>query len=126
MSLILDAGALVALERNDRAMWRRLKSARRSRTPPITHGGVIAQAWRGGTGRQTQLARALQATEVVPLDDFLGRRAGVLLARSGLTDAIDAALAAVADHGDQIITSDPDDLAILVAAGTRRVDVVPT
>ena len=126
MSVILDAGALVALERNERAMWRRLKAARRSGTPPMTHGGVIAQVWRGGTGRQALLARALQAVEVVPLDVELGRWAGVLLARSGLADAIDAALAAMADHGDQIITSDPDDLAVLVAASTRRVDVVPT
>ena len=49
----------------------------------------------------------------------------VLLARSGLTDAIDAAVAALADHGDQIITSDPDDLAVLAAAANRRIDVVP-
>lgn len=62
----------------------------------MTHGGVIAQVWRGGAGRQTRLARALQAVETVPLDEELGRRAGVLLARSGPVDAIDAALAA---HG---------------------------
>ena len=94
-------------------------------SPPKTHGGVVAQVWRGGTGRQARLARALRAVEVVPLDAELGRRAGVLLARCGLQDAIDAALAAMADHGDEIITSDPDDLAILVAAGNRRVDIVP-
>ncbi|MDE0375760.1 MAG: hypothetical protein OXK16_07335 [bacterium] len=91
----------------------------------MTHGGVTAQVWRGGTGRQTRLARALQAVETVPLDEELGRRAGVLLARSGLSDAIDAALAAMAAHGDPIITSDPLDLAALVAVSNRRVDVVP-
>lgn len=85
---------------------------------------MIAQVWRGGTGRQTRLARALNAVETVPLDEELGRRAGVLLARSGLSDAIDAALAAMAAHSDQIITSDPADLAVLVAATDRRVDVV--
>ena len=63
--------------------------------------------------------------DTVPLNDALGRRAGVLLARSGLSDPVDAALAAMAAHGDQIITSDPDDLAALVAATDRRVDVVP-
>lgn len=125
MSIILDAGALVALERDDRAMWRRLKAALLSGNPPMTHGGVIAQVWRGGAGRRTRLARALQAVETVPLDDELGRRAGVLLARSGLIDAIDAALAAMAAHGDQIITSDPHDLAALVAVTGRRIDVVP-
>ncbi len=125
MSVILDAGAFVALERNDRAMWRRLKAALQSGSPPMTHGGVIAQVWRGGTGRQARLAGALHAVETVPLDDELGRRAGVLLARSGLSAAVDAALAAMAAHSDQIITSDPDDLAALVASTDRRVDVVP-
>ena len=125
MSIILDAGALVALERGDRATWRRLKAALLSGSPPMTHGGVIAQVWRGGTGHQTRLARALQAVETVPLDEELGRRAGVLLARSGLSDAIDAALAAMAAHGDRIITSDPHDIAVLVAVTSRRVDVVP-
>ncbi len=126
MSVILDAGALVALERDDRAMWRRLEAALHSGSPPMTHGGVVAQVWRGGTGRQVRLARALRAVEAIPLDDELGRRAGVLLARSGRSYAIDAALAAMADHGDQIVTSDPDDLAALVAATDRRIDVVPT
>ena len=125
MSEILDSGALIALEGDDRRMWRRLKGSLRAASPPKTHGGVIAQVWRGGTRRQTRLATALQAVEIVPLDAGLGRRAGVLLARSGLSDAIDAALVALADHGDQIITSDPDDLAVLVAAGNRRVDIVP-
>jgi len=31
----------------------------------------------------------------------------------------------LADHGDQIITSDPGDLSILAAASNRRIDVVP-
>ena len=66
MSVILDAGAFVALERNDRAMWRRLKAALQSGSPPMTHGGVIAQVWRGGTGRQALLARALHAVETAP------------------------------------------------------------
>ena len=125
MTEILDSGALIALEGDDRRMWRRLKAALQAETPPRTHGGVVAQVWRGGTGRQTRLAMALQAVEVVPLDAVLGRRAGVVLARSGLTDAIDAALAASADHGDQIITSDPRDLALLAATTNRRIDIVP-
>ncbi len=125
MTLIMDSGAFVALERNDRAMWRRLKAAQLAGTPPVTHGGVVAQVWRGGSGRQALLARALRAVEVEPLDEVLGRSAGVLLARSGLADAIDAGVAALAQHDDQIITSDPDDLASLVAASVCRVDVIP-
>ena len=59
------------------------------------------------------------------LDAAVGRRAGVLLARTGLTDAIDAALVAIADHGDRVITSDPGDLAVLAASTDRRIDIVP-
>ena len=126
MTLIFDAGAFVALEREDRAMWRRLKAAQQAGMPPITHGGVVAQVWRGGTGRQALLARAFQGIEVAPLGDELGRRAGVLLARCGLSDAIDASVAALASHGDQIMTSDPDDLAALIEASGWRVDVIPS
>jgi len=125
MSEILDAGGLISLGSGDRRMWRRLKGALRAADPPRTHGGVVAQVWRGGTGRQARLASALQAVEIVPLDAELGRRAGMLLARSGLSDAIDAALVALADHGDLIVTSDPGDLALLAAASNRRIDVVP-
>ena len=124
MSLILDAGAFVALERNERSMWRRLQAALVAGQPPVTHGGVVAQVWRGGGGRQALLARALRATEIVAVDEDLGRRAGALLARSGLDDAIDAAVAALAGHGDTIVTSDPDDLAALIDASRQRVDVV--
>ena len=83
MRTILDAGAFVALERDDRAMWRRLKSLLLSGSaPPLTHAGVVAQVWRGGSGRQTRLAKALQAIEVAPLDLELARLSGVLQARS--------------------------------------------
>ncbi|WP_420443514.1 hypothetical protein [Candidatus Poriferisodalis sp.] len=124
MSLVLDSGALISLERNDLATWERLSIAHRTGRPPITHGGVIAQVWRGGTGRQTRLARALRGIRTEPLDDALGRRAGVLLARSGLADAIDAALVALCDHDDEILTSDPDDIAVLVDAAGLRVDIL--
>ena len=126
MRLVLDAGAFVALERDDRAAWRRLKAALVSgRRPPLTHAGVVAQVWRGGAGRQARLARALRSIETVPLDLDLARRSGVLLARSGMRDAIDAAVVVLAEDGDRIVTSDPDDIAALAAGGGRRVDIVP-
>lgn len=52
--------------------------------------------------------------------------AGVLLARTATSDAIDAALAVLARHGDRVVTSDPDDLALLVGATGQRVDVIAT
>ncbi len=125
MSLLLDAGALIALERDDSETWALFRRARRTGQPPMTHGGVVAQVWRGGTGRQARLAAALRSTRVAPLDDVLGRSAGVLLARSGLADAVDAALVALCRPGDQILTSDPDDLAALANAARVDIDITP-
>ena len=124
--MVLDAGAFVALERNDRAMWRRLKGALIDGEPPITHGGVVGQVWRGGPGRQVLLARALQAVDGIALTVELGRQAGLLLTASGTSDVVDAAVVVLANHEDIIITSDPGDIARLVETSGRRIDVVPT
>jgi hypothetical protein len=115
MTLILDAGALLALEKNDQAVWERFRSARLAGFPPVTHAGIVGQVWRAGGPRQALLATALAATEVVPLDEELGRRAGRLLGRSGARDVIDAALVLLAEDGDEIVTSDRTDLAKLSA-----------
>ena len=125
MRLLLDAGALLALERGERATWEQLKAGRRAGVGMLTHGGVVGQVWRGGHGRQALLALALQGVEVVPLDEDLGRRAGVLLGRSGAADVVGAALVALAEDDDRIVTSDPLDIQALVAVAGRHVDVVP-
>jgi hypothetical protein len=124
MTLIFDAGALIALERGDRETWDRFDDERTTRTPPITHGGVIGQVWRGGGARQVRLVRALVGLRILPLDAALGRAAGMLLARTGQRDVIDAALVLLARDGDRIITSDPDDLAPLARAADLDVELV--
>lgn len=123
MTLVLDAGALVAIDRNDRAMWVRLKAAHEAGRLPVTHAGVVGQVWRG-SARQARLARALAAVDVAPLDEPLGRAAGALLAASGTADVIDAAVVLLADDGDDIVTSDPDDIARLAEAAGRRVRLI--
>ncbi|GAC1538491.1 MAG: hypothetical protein NVS3B12_23680 [Acidimicrobiales bacterium] len=125
MTLFLDAGALLALERDDAKMWRRMKSAAAAGVSVVTHGGVVAQVWRGGHGRQALLARALNGVEVVALDDRLGRAAGLLIGKARSTDAIDAAVVALTTDGDRIVTSDPIDIAVLVEASGRHVDIIP-
>jgi hypothetical protein len=124
VTLVLDSGALIALEKNDRAMWRRLKAALLSGEVPISHGGVVGQAWRGGGPRQALLAKALEGIHVRALDERLGRTAGALLARAGTSDVIDAALVILAEDGDDIVTSDPDDLEPLAAHLGRHVELL--
>jgi hypothetical protein len=122
--LVLDAGALVAVERGDRDIAALLKRELLAGRVPLTHGGVVAQVWRGGRGRQAQLARLLPGIDIAPLDDALGRRAGVLLGRARATDAVDAAVIATAAGGDIVLTSDPDDLRGLAEAAAVHVDTV--
>jgi hypothetical protein len=123
VTLVLDAGALIALERNDRSMWVRLRREHSARRVPVTHAGIVGQVWRGGT-RQACLAHALAGINVRPIDGELGRSAGSLLAVAGMSDVIDAALVLLARDGDEIVTLDIDDVADLAAAADRHVEVV--
>jgi hypothetical protein len=122
--LVLDAGAFVAVERGDREVVALVKRERLSGRAPVTNGGVVGQVWRGGRGKQVPLARLLAGVEVVPIDDLLGRRAGTVLARSGRSDAIDAAVVCLATDGDDILTSDPDDLRDLAQAAGIHVELI--
>lgn len=123
MSLVLDSGALVALERNERPMWARLKAAQLAGDLPLTHAGVLGQVWRGGP-RPARLSQALAGIDVRSLDEPLGRAAGQLLADSGLADVIDAAVVLLATDGDEIVTIDRDDLEQLAAASGRHVELI--
>jgi hypothetical protein len=106
-------------------MWRRLKSMLLRNEVPLTHGGIIGQAWRGRGPRGALLAVALASIDVRSLDGDLGKRSGELLARAKKSDVIDAALVLLSADGDVIATSDPDDLAPLARTAGRLVDLLP-
>jgi hypothetical protein len=124
MSLVLDTGAFVAIERGDRETMALLKNELVSGRVPVTHGGIVGQAWRGGTGRQAGMARLLPGIAVTPLDASLGKRAGVLLGRARTADVIDAALVLLAAHGDSVLTSDPGDMAHLADSAGLELEIV--
>jgi hypothetical protein len=123
--LVLDAGAFVAVERGDRDVVALVKRERLSGRAPVTSGGVVAQVWRGGRGRQLQVARLLAGVEVAAIDDRMGRRAGMLLARCGQSDAVDASVVCLAADGDDILTSGPGDLRALAEAADIHVELIP-
>ena len=122
-TLVLDAGALIALDRNDRSMWVRLKGLHLAGARPVTHGGVVGQVWRGGP-RQARLATALAGMDVRSLDERLGRVAGELLGSTRMSDVVDAALVVLAADGDEIITLDSDDLERLAASAGRHIELI--
>jgi hypothetical protein len=123
-ALILDAGAFVAVDRDDRAIFARLRAAQQQGLELRTNPMVVAQVWRDRHGRQANLARLLHAVDVRPIQDQDGRAAGALLGHTGTADPIDAAVVLLAEPGDRILTGDPDDLTVLAeAAGCRAVVV---
>lgn len=124
MTVLVDAGALIAIERGDRDVIALVKRERLREASIRSHGGIVGQVWRGGRDGQVRIARFLAGADIAPLDDLLGRRAGVLLGRAGASDVVDAALVVLADDGDEILTSDPADIARLAADHGAHVEIV--
>lgn len=123
-ALILDAGTLVSVDRNDRAMIARLRASQQHGLELRTNAMVVAQVWRDRHGRQVNLARLLQAVDVRAVSQRDGRDAGILQAAAGTSDAIDATVVLLASVGDRILTSDPGDIARLAAAADNRAVVI--
>lgn len=120
MTLILDSGAFVALERGERAMWRRLKAELVAGRVPLTHGGVVGQVWRGrGRARRSSPRRCRGSAS-----SRWTRPPGEPLGTGGGADVIDAAVVLLAQDGDRIVTSDPDDLEALARAAGRQVALI--
>lgn len=122
--MILDAGALIAVSRNDRAMIARLVVAEQEGDELTTHPMVVAQVWRDPRGRQAQLARLLTGVKIVAISDALGRRCGELLGRARTPDPVDAAVVLIASEGETIATSDPEDILHLARADGRTLQIV--
>lgn len=96
MSLVLDAGALIAIERGDREIAAIIEVARRDQRSLTVPAGVVGQVWRGS--RQARVARLLGARDVTvePLTDAVARAAGLLCGAAGTSDVIDATVVVVA------------------------------
>ncbi|HTT89872.1 MAG TPA: PIN domain-containing protein [Acidimicrobiales bacterium] len=119
---VLDTGALVGFERNDRRVVAIVARALDHGDTLFVPAGVVAQAWRDGT-RQTRLARLLRSTlcDVVVLDDYGARAAGQLCGATDTADVVDSSVVVAArERRVRIITSDPNDLRRL----DRHVDLV--
>ena len=110
--ITFDAGGLIALDRNDRrviVLAARAAEAGAQITVPAT---ALAQAIRQ-PGRQARLARLIRqpTTDVVPLDRVDATNVGRLLATTETADIADAHVVICARRsGQQVLTSDPDDL----------------
>lgn len=111
--VVLDSGALIAFERNDRRVRRLIELAVEHDRMLHVPTGVVAQVWRNGA-RQARLVRLISsgALQIQSLDLDEAKAIGVMCGSAGVGDVIDASVALVARrHRALVITSDPDDIA---------------
>ena len=118
--VVLDAGALIAIERGNRAVQALLERIKKGGTKILVPAGVVADVWRDGA-RQARIAKLLAApeTEVVSLNDRRARIAGIMLGLAGTGGVVDASVVVCArEHGSDVpvLTSDPGDLSALDGA----------
>lgn len=120
--LTLDAGALIAFDRNQRRVVALLARVLAHGGSLAVPAGVVAQVWRDGR-RQVRLARLLASpdVEIEPLDDRRARAAGQLCGARRTADIVDASVILCAQgRGHRVLTSDPADLRAL----SQRVHLV--
>ena len=115
MKAILDAGALVAVDRRDRALGAQLRVLQRQGTPLRASAAVVGQVWRDGR-TQVNLARVLAGVGIEALGADDGKRIGDLLGQAGSADVVDGHVALLVSREDVVLTSDPGDIRVLLQA----------
>jgi hypothetical protein len=115
MKAVLDAGALVAVDRRDRMTGARLRVLQQQGTPVRVSSAVVGQVWRDGR-KQANLARVLAGVGIEALGKDDGKRIGELLALVGSADVVDAHVALMTAPADLVLTSDPGDIRALLQA----------
>lgn len=123
MTVVLDAGALIAIDRRDRAVGAMLRIAQQQHVAVRSSGGAVAQVWRDGA-RQANLARVLSGVDVAALDLAAAKRIGPLLGATETSDAIDGHVAQLATAGGHLVTSDAEDMRRLLGNRVRDVTIL--
>jgi PIN domain nuclease of toxin-antitoxin system len=110
--VVLDAGALIALERGDARMRALCREAQVRSVRLVVPAGVVAQVIRD-SARQVALRALLNSStcQVPALDRALAEAAGSLCGRTGTSDIVDASVVLIArrEHAP-VATSDVEDL----------------
>jgi predicted nucleic acid-binding protein len=108
---VFDTGALIAIERRDLRMSKRLMRARELKALILVPTPVLGEWWRGRTDWREAI---LAAVIVEPLDAALAKTAGEAMAKTRGATLVDAVvMASAARSGGVVYTSDFGDLARL-------------
>lgn len=131
-SILLDAEALSALARGDRSMQAWATFAKRSDSVIFASCLTLAEVI-DGTARDVGVRRAAKAVRVLDVSSEIGYRAGQLRAaavasrrkhRDLTVDAVVAATALTLPTPVVVLTSDPEDLRLLLAGHDVRAEAI--
>jgi hypothetical protein len=126
---VLDAGALIQLDRGNQEVLSALKVAFDRGEVVDVPAGVIGQAWRN-PDRQVLLSRTLKRCNEVDLNGATARAGGQLCGRATTSDVIDASVALAVAYAQRsgeevtLLTSDSDELGVLLSVLDTRARIV--
>ena len=116
-NLVLDAGALIGLERGSETIAGLIEAADKRGDGVVIPASALAQVWRGGPGA-ARLVKLLRTCEVDPLDEGRAKEIGVRLGAHGASDVADAHVVCCAvEREAALATSDVDDMDLLIEPG---------
>ncbi|MGO9218314.1 MAG: PIN domain-containing protein [Streptosporangiaceae bacterium] len=125
MKYVYDSGALIAIERSrDSTQVTSHEERLAARDQIIVPAPAAAQVVRH-PAHQARLMLTLRSCRVIPFSDADVSPVGELLARSGTADVVDGfvALTAALERA-AVITSDPDDIGLLLSTMGVRLPVL--
>ena len=115
MTVVYDAGALIAADRSDRQLWADHRARLELGAAPLTTAAVVAQVSR--SPQQVQLRRFLRGCDVVPFAPEHAHEVGALSGTTGIPDVVDVHVVLVASKARvPVLTSDDEDLQQIAAA----------
>ncbi len=123
MTTVLDAGALIAIDKRDRKVGVMLRVLQREGMSVHTSATAVAQVWRDGP-RQANLARVLPGIDIAAMDDATARRVGELLRASNSNDLVDAHVALLVQPEGSVLTTDEADIRALLRIRRVRAHLV--
>jgi hypothetical protein len=113
-NLVLDAGALIGVERGSEMIAGLVEAADKRGDGVVIPASALAQVWRGGP-RAARLVKLLRTSEVDPLDERRAKEIGVRLGAHGANDVADAHVVCCGvEHEAALATSDVDDMELLI------------
>jgi predicted nucleic acid-binding protein len=125
VNYVYDSGALIAIDRGRATAQVTSHQERLAAGDHIIVPAPVAAQVVRRPPRQARLILALRSCDIAPFADSHVFLVGELLARSGTSDAVDAfvALTAAVERA-AVVTSDPDDIGLLLDVLGVRVPVL--